>query len=116
MVTHEQSTDLLDTTMQTLEGDLTTATPQSGKGIIDQWINALREGENTNEIANTLDQLKTQLDSGQPNAGELQQLLLTLAEQTRLIGTELGAEGDLAPRLEALSAALRNAGGQLASA
>lgn len=109
---HAEATDLLDSTMSVLEGDISGMTPQTGKGIIDQWIEQLRHADNTAELADLLEQLKNQLEGGQPDPQELSNLLQTMSEQAREIGTMLGAEGDLATRIEGLSAALRTASGE----
>ncbi|MEZ0540719.1 hypothetical protein [Fibrella arboris] len=115
MDTHEEATDLLDTTMGALATEVTNLTPQSGKGVIDQWINTLSESENTKETVDLLQQLKTQLESGSPNPGELHQILVDLATHTHEMGVKVGPEGDMATRLEALGAALQNVAGQLAN-
>jgi|GEM_PF-1420182 len=109
---HAESTDLLDSTMSVLEGDISGMTPQTGKGIIDQWVEQLRHAGNTAELANLLEQLKNQLEGGKPDPQELANLLKTMSEQAREIGTTLGAEGDMATRIEGLSAALRTASGE----
>jgi len=113
MLSHEKSTDLLDSTMDVLGADSTTSTPQSGTGLIDEWLEELRKAENATEITATLEQVKTQLESGQVNATELSQLFDTLATQTAEFSTLMGSEGDIAPRLEGLSSALRSLSGQL---
>ena len=116
MISHEQSTELLDATMVVLEGDTTSITPQSGTGIIDQWLVELRQVENATEITDLLERVKTQLKSEQINAAELGQLLEVLATQTTEFSTLMGSEGDIAPRLEAVSSALRSLAGQLGNA
>lgn len=113
MLTHEESTDLLDSTMAVLDGDLATTTPQSGRGVIDQWLEQLRKVENATDLTNTLEQVKTQLESDQINAQELSQLLSTLATQTSEFSAMMGSEGDIAPRLEGLAAALTSLAGQV---
>lgn len=116
MDSHEEATDLLDSTMVTLTTEVTDLTPQSGKGVIDRWISTLSESENTTEIVDLLQQLKTQLESGTPNHGEVQQILLDMATHTHEMGVKVGPEGDIATRLEALGAALQNVAGQLSNA
>ena len=101
--------------MGILEGDTTNETPQSGSGVIDQWLEQLRQGENTTEITNTLEQVKTQLISDQINAQELGNLLTTLATQTAEFSALMGPEGDLAYRLEGLSSSLKTLAGQLSN-
>ena len=113
MTSHERSTDLLDATMSTLEGDIANATPQSGTGIIDEWLEQLRKADNTADIADSLEQVKNQLKSGQINESELAQLLTDLSTKTQDLSTQLGPEGDVATRLVALSSALQTAAGQL---
>ena len=116
MESHEEATDLLDNTMVTLTADVSDLTPQSGKGMIDKWISTLTGPENTKDIVTLLEQLKTQLEAGQPNAGEVQKVLVDLANQTREMSVMAGPEGDIATRLEALAAALQTAGGQIGNA
>ena len=116
MESHEETTDLLDTTMTTLTTDVAAMTPQSGKGVIDQWIDTLSESENTKDIVNLLQQLKTQLESGEPNPEETGKILFDLATQTHELGVTVGPEGDMPPRLEALAATLQTTAGQLANA
>lgn len=113
MISHEQSTELLDATMSVLEGNVADSTPQSGKGIIDKWLVELRKTENATDITNTLEHVKTQLESDQINADELSELLSTLATQTTEFSTLMGSEGDIAPRLEGLASSLRTMAGQL---
>lgn len=113
MLNHEKSTDLLDSTMSILEADITTETPQSGTGVIDQWLQQLRQGDNTSEIADTLERVKTQLKSDQINADELSELLTTLATQTTEFGAQMGPEGDIAYRIDGLASSLRSLAAQL---
>lgn len=115
MLTHEESTDLLDSTMAILEGDKPVETPQSGLGILDQWLQQLHQADNATDITTSLEQVKTQLKSDQINGNELGQLLDTLATQTAEFSTLMGAEGDISSRLEGLSAALRTLAGQLSN-
>lgn len=115
MLSHEESTTLLDATMRILESDITNETPQTGTGVVDQWLDELRKAENADDIADTLERVKTQLKSDQINASELSQLLETLATQTTEFSTLMGSEGDIAPRLEGLSSALRSLAGQLSN-
>ncbi|MDB5242752.1 MAG: hypothetical protein JWP57_3377 [Spirosoma sp.] len=113
MITHEQSTELLDATMSVLEEIGDNSTPQSGTGIIDQWLVQLRPVDNATEITDLLEQVKTQLKSDQIKADELSGLLSTLSTKTTEFSTLMGSEGDIAPRLEALASSLRSLAGQL---
>ncbi len=102
--------------MAVLDVDTNTATPQSGTGVIDQWLVELHKAENATDIAATLEQVKTQLKSDQINTGELTELLTTLATQTAEFSTMMGSEGDMATRLEGLSSALKSLAGQIGNA
>lgn len=113
MITHEESTTLLDLTMDVLEGELAGTTPQSGLGVIDRWLEQLHKTDNATDITNTLEQVKSQLKSDQITPDQLSQLLNTLATQTTEFSTKMGSEGDIAPRLEGVAAALRSMAGQL---
>lgn len=113
MFTHEESSTLLDSTMDVLESDLGSLTPESGTSVIDQWLAQLNKAENTKDITSTLEQIKVQAETNPANTGELAKLLDTLATQTVEFSTMMGPEGDIATRLEALSAALRSIAGQL---
>lgn len=113
MFSHEESTDLLDATMDVLEGELANATPQSGLPVIDQWLEQLHKVENATDITSTLEQVKTQLISDPINSGELNQLLNMLATQTIEFSALMGSEGDIAPRLDGLASALKSLAGQV---
>ncbi|MBO0930910.1 hypothetical protein [Fibrella aquatilis] len=113
MESHEEASDLLDQTMDTLKPGVMDMTPQNGKGVLDQWINTLGDAENTRELTNLLQQLKTQLEAGDPNPGEMQQILTDLSTNTHEMSVSVGPEGDMATRLEALASTLQATAGQL---
>ena len=112
MLSPEQSATLLDTTMDVLRTDVPTLTPQTGKGILDNWLNAVRQADNAHDLVDAMEELKTLLEAGTDPAS-IETALGKLADQTRLMSSTVGAEGELAPRLEALSSALRSLAGQL---
>ncbi len=75
---------LLHETVQTFNGNVSTVSPQDGISLIDNWIHALRSGDaSTNPIASTLSALKMQLQSGNPNPGQILAFLEQLADQTQ---------------------------------
>ena len=115
MLSHEKSTDLIDNTMAILQADPSALTPQTGKGLLDEWITAIGASESTTDVVASLESLKTQLESG-PEPGAVDEILHEMAVQTQELGTTLGAEGDMSTRLEALALALRTLGGQLGNA
>jgi len=113
MLSHEESTDLLDSTMEVLGTDVAAATPQSGTGVINNWLEQLRQTDNATELTAALEQVKTELESDQINPAAFGQLLNQLATLTLEFSTRMGSEGDIAPRLEGVAAALRELAGQL---
>lgn len=113
MESHEETSDLLDQTMATLKPGVMEMTPQTGKGVLDQWIAALGEAENTHELTDLLQQLKTQLVAGDPNPGQMHQILTDLSTNTHEMSVTVGPEGDMATRLEALASTLKITAGQL---
>ena len=116
MDTQEQATQLLDTTMVTLTADMADSTPQSGKGTVDQWISLLSGQNDTAEVVALLESLKTQLTSGGANPGEMQQILLNLANHTQALLPALGAGSAVSLRLTALVSALQTTAAKLANA
>ncbi|GAB3953840.1 hypothetical protein GCM10028805_38370 [Spirosoma harenae] len=113
MITHAESTTLLDSTMDVLESDLNQESSQSGKEVIDEWLAQLNQAENATEIVDTLEKVKNQVASKEADTKQLSDLLNTLATQTVEFSTRMGSEGDIAPRLEGLASALRTIAGQL---
>lgn len=101
--------------MSVLQTDLSALTPQTGKGILDEWLAAVSEGENTTDLANALESLKTQLESS-PASQDMATGLDQLADQTEKLSSTLGPEGDMATGLEALASSLRTLAGQLGNA
>ena len=113
LTSHAQTTDLLDTTIQALSEDLKAESPKTGRDLIEQWIKSLKTNENTASISESLTQLQNQLKGDSPDAKNVGQLLLSLAEQTRVLSTQVGPEGEIAPQLEVLSQSLRALAEQL---
>ncbi|WP_020594669.1 hypothetical protein [Spirosoma panaciterrae] len=116
MFTHEDASELLDSTMTVLDSEPGSTSPQDGANIIDQWLTQLHQAENAGPIAQTLEQVKEQLLKDSINSDELCQVLNTLATQTSEFSTRMGSEGDMATRLEALSAGLKLLAGQVSHA
>lgn len=113
MLTYEAANTLLDLTMDVLEGEVAGTTPHSGKGIIDRWLDQLRQTDNATALVSSLEALKTQLESNEIRSADLSTLLTTLATQTLEFSTYLGSEGDMAIRLESLAAELKSLAGRL---
>ena len=112
-MSHEDASDLLDATMGTLHADITNETPQTGTGVLDQWLDQLRPADNATALVNIMERLKTQLESDQFQAKELGNLLNELSEKTSEFSANMGSDGDMAIRLEGVASALRELGGQI---
>ncbi len=112
-MSHEDVSALLDATMGTLHADITNETPQTGTGILDQWLDQLREAANADTLVHAMERLKTQLKSDQFNAGELSGVLNEVSEKTSEFSANMGSDGDVAIRLESVASALRELAGQI---
>lgn len=103
---------LIDETVQTFNGGVTTVSPTDGINLIDHWISALHSGDNsTNPVAHTLSELKMQLQDGSPNSGAILGLIQELADQTHQAAQQV--DGDEQQALAELASSLRGFGQQL---
>lgn len=83
-----------------------------GISLIDSWISTLRDGgQETNSVASGLSELKTELQSGNPDGSRIGQLLEDLADQVRQTATS--ADAELKPKLSPLAEALQGFSQQL---
>jgi len=82
----------IDKLVETLEGDLTSADTEVALAAIDEWYTLLHksEGENLQEIANGLKELKQLLKRSKPKAADISEVLIRLGEQTTQAGHEAG--------------------------
>lgn len=110
MMTLNDTSALLDETTVALSHPEQPAT-QVATTLIDQWIAALSEGENTQEFAGQLTELKAMLQNTPANARAVGMLMGQLAEKLTQFSTQVGSEGELPSLLMGLAAALRQAGG-----
>ncbi|GAB3319693.1 hypothetical protein GCM10027299_12460 [Larkinella ripae] len=82
---NQQATNLISSTVDTFNGETTSISTTDGISLIDHWLTALRSGDisdQTSPIANTLSELKSQLQEGDPDSGQIKGILNELAEQT----------------------------------
>lgn len=111
MLSLADTTSLLDETTSQVMSETGTLTPQSGIALIDEWLQPLQEAENTKPMAEHLSQLKTLLQATSPDGEAVRAKLGVLAEQLSILGTDMGGEGEMPSLMDALAAALRQAGG-----
>ncbi|AUD03352.1 hypothetical protein [Spirosoma pollinicola] len=80
---------LVGQTVNTFDGAVTETTTTDGLSFIDKWLNRLDEAsdEATDDIAETLERLRAEIDTAQhynrPDNQEIASLLQDLIEQTR---------------------------------
>lgn len=103
------ATALIDETVQTFNGNVSTVSPTDGVNLINHWISALHSGdESTNPIAHTLSELKVQLQDGTPSSTAIQSLISELADQTHQAAQQV--DGEQQQPLLQLASALRGFG------
>lgn len=112
MAPNQQTTLLINRTVQAFNGDVNAVSPVDGISLIDNWISALHSGDaSTNPIASTLSELKMELQRGNPTESQIEGLLNELADQAKKAAQ--GAEGIAQSSLEELSSALKSFSQQL---
>ncbi|GAB3319681.1 hypothetical protein GCM10027299_12430 [Larkinella ripae] len=108
METFENATDLLDTTIETLGQEENPQADSESSNLLSQWIEVLKQSENTRPLSNKLAQLSSALTTDSPNMTTIEGLLNDIADATQEFAVEVGPEGELPSQLEGLAAALRN--------
>lgn len=121
MISKDQNQiSLIEQTVNTFDGGISTVEPQDGITVIDKWLDRLDEAgdDATDEIADTLEELRSELDphqtQGQPDASAIAGILQDLIEQTQAVmkSAEASAEQN---ELSQLVATLENLHRQVAA-
>lgn len=112
MALDQQASNLITTTINAFNGNSTTISPMDGISLIDSWVSTLRStGQETNPVVGGLGDLKTELQSGNPDGTRIGQLINELADQLKAAADS--AETDVQNRLNALVEALQGFSRQL---
>jgi hypothetical protein len=112
MEPNQQTTQLLHQTIDTFNGGVQTISPTDGVSLIDNWISALHSGDaSTNPIASTLNDLKIELQRGNPDSETIRSFLDQLSTQAKHVGET--ATGNAQSALDDLSEALQSFSQQL---
>lgn len=114
MALDQHAANLVDTTINAFNGDATSVSPTDGISLIDSWISTLRNGDggqDTDSAVDALSELKTELQSGNPDGARIQQILDDMANQVKQTATS--ADADLKTTLSSLADALRGFSKQL---
>lgn len=114
MITKDQNQiSLVGQTVNTFDGAVTETTTTDGLSFIDKWLNRLDEAsdEATDDIAETLERLRAEIDTAQrnnqPDNQEIAFLLQELIEQTRNVALSPEASAEQT-ELSQLIAVLEN--------
>ena len=112
MEANQQTSYLLDQTIQAFNGDVTSVSKVDGIVLIDNWISALHAGDaSTNPVANTLSTLRLALQDNNPDGNVIQQHLNELVSSVRQTADE--QKGEAKTTLNQLAAALNSFNRQL---
>jgi gas vesicle protein len=111
---------LIEETVNTFDGNIDETTASDGLSIIDKWLNRLDEvsDETTDDIADTLERLRPEIDTAQRynriDNQRIASLLQELIEQTRNVAATAEASAEQ-EELSQLIAVLENLHRQAAS-
>jgi hypothetical protein len=112
MALDQHAANLVTTTVNAFNGDATSVSPFDGISLIDSWIAALKNSEqDTESVAGGLTELKTELQSGNPDGARIQQLLGYMISQAREVASS--SEDDVKTKLNPLIESLQGFSQQL---
>lgn len=112
MAPDQHVSNLVTTTINAFNGDAVAISPMDGISLIDSWITALRDtDQSTNPVASGLSDLKAELQSGNPDGTQIQQILEELVDEVKVAADS--AETDVQASLNALVEALSGFSQQL---
>ena len=112
MALNQHAANLVDITINAFNGDATSVSPMDGISLIDSWISTLRDGgQETNPVNSGLRELKSELQSGNPDGSRIQGILNDLADQARQAADS--ADDDVKTKLNPLVNALQGFSEQL---
>ncbi|WP_288426651.1 hypothetical protein [uncultured Spirosoma sp.] len=116
MTTPEEFAELLDETMAVLNPEAIPTDAAAGTDVLTKWIDILREGINTTDLAQSLEALRAMISEPGTTPADLEPVLQDLAHQVTELSANVGSEGDMVTRLQALAAALQDLAGKLHAA
>jgi hypothetical protein len=116
MTTPEEFTDLLDSTMAVLNPESVPTETAAGNDVLTKWIDVLREGINTTDLTQSLETLRATISAPNATPADLEPVLQDLAHQVTTLSANVGSEGDMVTRLQALASALQDLAGKLHAA
>jgi hypothetical protein len=121
MISKDQNqVSLIEETVNAFDSDIHTIEPQDGMNLIDKWLDRLDEvgDDATDEIADTLEELRSELDpkqnEGQPDASVIVEILEDIIQQTKAVMESAEASAEQT-ELSQLIATLENLHRQIAA-
>jgi len=78
--------NLIDNTVSALsDGGVTSIVPTDGPLLIDYWIDVLAEAPQSRQLRTSLQELRSQLESGSPDAMTVRTIMLDLSDQLSVV-------------------------------
>ena len=121
MISKDQNqVSLIEETVNAFDSDIHTIEPQDGMNLIDKWLDRLDEvgDDATDEIADTLEELRSELDpkqnEGQPDVSLIAEILEDIIQQTQAVMKSAEASAEQT-ELSQLIATLENLHRQIAA-
>ena len=121
MISKDQNqVSLIEETVNAFNSDLHAIEPQDGMMLIDKWLDRLDEvgDDATDEIADTLEELRSELDpkqnGGQPDTSSIAEILEDVIQQTQAVMESAEASAEQT-ELSRLVATLKNLHRQIAA-
>lgn len=106
MALDQHAANLITTTVNAFNGDVTSVSPMDGISLIDSWLSILNtDPEPGNSVVSNLNDLKAELRSGALDGARIQRILNDLTQQVTQLASV--ADTDSKPELTTLSAALQ---------
>ncbi|GAB3261073.1 hypothetical protein GCM10027347_25870 [Larkinella harenae] len=102
----QQPTELINTTIAALnDGGVTSIVPVDGLSLINNWLEMLDDSVSNQQVVTSLEELKSQLESEDPDPVTVKTILLDLSEQLNVQASN--NESDFREPLRNLSNAIQ---------
>ena len=112
MALDQHAANLVATTVNAFNGDTTSISPMDGISLIDSWSSALQNGgQETESVTSSLKELRTELQSGNPDGSRIQEILKDMVDQVKKVAKS--ADADVKTNLNSLAEALKGFSEQL---
>lgn len=99
---------MLNETLNTFRNSQADISPAQGIRLLDGWLQALQGDPNLDQLKGQLGELRSALETEQPDGQYIQDLLLSLADKTQAVAEDANSEGTWTGGLESLSKILRS--------